>query len=69
MKENIKQTFSIALPVLLYEQLLQEVGRGRISSFVRELVEKELNKTSRSDLKAAYQSLEDSDDYQKEAKE
>ena len=38
---EVKQTFSISLPTPLYQQLLQEVGRGNISKFVKKAVEKE----------------------------
>jgi len=71
MRENIiaKQTFSISLPIPLYEQLLQEVGRGRISSFVKKLVEKELKKTDQRSLKEAYQLLKNCSQYQTEAEE
>jgi len=65
----IKQTFSITLPILLYEQLLQEVGRGNISRFVKKAVEKELKKTDKQSLREAYQMLESCQDYQIEAEE
>ena len=66
---NIKQTLSITLPVPLYEQLLQEVGKGKISQFNKKVVEKELKKTDKQSLKAAYQALENCSEYQKEAEE
>jgi hypothetical protein len=65
----IKQTFSITLPVPLYEQLLQEVGKGNISKFIKKVVEKELKKTDKQSLKTAYQALENCPEYQKEAEE
>jgi len=37
-----RYTFSIILPVLLYQKLLNKAGRGRVSTFVREVLEKEL---------------------------
>ncbi|CAG8627284.1 20085_t:CDS:2 [Gigaspora margarita] len=66
---NIKQTFSITLPVPLYEQLLQEVGKGKISQFIKKAVEKELKKTDKQSLKTAYQALENCSEYQSEAEE
>lgn len=66
---NIKQTFSITLPTPLYEQLLQEIGKGKISQFIKKVVEKELKKTDRQSLKTAYQSLENCPEYQSEAEE
>ena len=71
MKEHtiIKQTFSITLPILLYEQLLQEVGRRNVSRFVKKVVEKELKKTDKKSLREAYQMLESCQDYQTEAEE
>ncbi|CAG8550167.1 4754_t:CDS:2, partial [Cetraspora pellucida] len=56
--KNKPQTFSIVLPVPLYQQLLQEVGKGNISKFVKKAIQKELKKTDKQSLKAAYQALE-----------
>ena len=50
-------------------QLLQEVGKGKISQFIKKVVEKELKKTDKQSLKAAYQALENCSEYQKEAEE
>ncbi|CFW92704.1 conserved protein of unknown function [endosymbiont DhMRE of Dentiscutata heterogama] len=66
---EVKQTFSISLPTPLYEQLLREIGKGNISKFVKKAVEKELKKTDKQSLKAAYQALENCSEYQKEAEE
>lgn len=66
---NLKQTFSITLPTDLYEQLINEVGKGKVSKFIKTVVEKELNKVDKKNLKAAYQALENCPDYQKEAGE
>ncbi|CAG8613663.1 2815_t:CDS:1, partial [Cetraspora pellucida] len=57
------------LPTPLYEQLLREIGKGNISKFVKKAVEKELKKTDKQSLKAAYQALENCSEYQKEAEE
>jgi hypothetical protein len=64
-----KQTFSITLPIPLYEQLLQEIGRGKISQFIKKVVEKEFKKTDRQNLKSVYQALENCQEYQLEAEE
>ena len=71
MRENVnlKQTFSITLPTNLYEQLLMEIGKGNISKFIKQVVEKELRKADKKSLKTAYQVLENCPDYQKEAEE
>ena len=61
------QTFSITLPTSLYQQVLQNIGRGKISSFVRNLIDKELNQ--RQALRTAYQALENCPEYQREAEE
>jgi hypothetical protein len=36
------RTFSINLPFPLYERLLGKAGKGRVSTFIKKLVEKEL---------------------------
>jgi hypothetical protein len=54
LKEQAKQTFSITLPIPLYEQLLQEVGKGKISKFVREIIEEKLV-AEKENLGRAYQ--------------
>ncbi|CAI2162042.1 2944_t:CDS:2 [Funneliformis geosporum] len=38
-----KQTLSITIPISLYQKLQQEVGKGKISQFIKNLVEKELS--------------------------
>jgi hypothetical protein len=45
---EIKQTLSITLPVSLYQQLCQEVGKGNISKFIRETVEEKLIKEKKT---------------------
>lgn len=69
MKIIPKQTFSITLPVPLYEQLLQEVGRGNISKFVKKVVEKELRQVDKKTLRETYLALENCPEYQAEAEE
>ena len=51
---EIKQTLSITLPVGLYQQLCQEIGKGNISKFIREIVEEKLTQEKKS-LGQAYQ--------------
>ena len=40
---QLKQTFSIQLPVDLYGELLKKVGKGKISSYIREMLEENLS--------------------------
>ena len=51
---QIKQTLSITLPIPLYQKLLQEVGKGQISKFIRQTIEERLNLEKES-LGLAYQ--------------
>lgn len=37
-----KQTLSITIPISLYQKLQQEVGKGKISKFIKETVEEKL---------------------------
>lgn len=39
---QLRQTFSIQLPVDLYSELLKKVGKGRVSSFIKEMLEERL---------------------------
>ena len=39
MKVETRQTFSINLPTSLYQRLVNEAGRGRVSTFIKELLE------------------------------
>jgi hypothetical protein len=40
---QLKQTFSVQLPVDLYGELLKKVGKGKISSYIREMLEEKLD--------------------------
>ena len=40
---QLRQTFSIHLPVDLYQELMKKVGKGKISTFIREIVEERLS--------------------------
>jgi len=51
---EVKQTLSITLPVPLYQKLLQEIGKGQISKFIRQTIEQRLNQEKES-LGLAYQ--------------
>ena len=64
-----KQTFSITLPLSLYQQLLTKVGRGKISEFARQTFQEKLNPVDLVSLSANYQALEECEEYQIEAQE
>jgi len=51
---EVKQTLSITLPIPLYQKLLQEIGKGQISKFIRQTIEQRLNQEKES-LGLAYQ--------------
>ncbi len=42
MKAEPRYTFSIQLPISLHQKLLNKVGRGKVSTFIKEVLEKEL---------------------------
>jgi hypothetical protein len=37
-----RHTFSIQLPTSLYQKVVDKAGRGRVSVFIREMLEREL---------------------------
>lgn len=39
---ELSRTFSVYLPVSLYERLLDKAGKGRLNTFIKGLIEKEL---------------------------
>ena len=54
------RTFSINLPLNLYERLLSKAGKRRVSTFIRGLVEKELDDSEEEllqEYKEAYQDI------------
>ena len=51
---QLRQTFSIHLPVNLYQDLLKKVGKGKISTFIKEMLEEKLGE-EKSCLGNAYQ--------------
>jgi metal-responsive CopG/Arc/MetJ family transcriptional regulator len=42
MRIEARHTFSINLPTPLYQKLVDKAGRGKISIFIRQVLEKEL---------------------------
>lgn len=70
---QLRQTFSIHLPVDLYQELLKKVGKGKISTFIKQLLEEKLiteeqqkKEEFRQKLIADYQSIAKSRKIQKE---
>ena len=39
---QLRQTFSINLPLDLYKELMKRVGKGKISTYIREMLEEKL---------------------------
>lgn len=42
MKAEPRYTFSIQLPISLHQKLLNKAGKGRVSTFIKGVLEKEL---------------------------
>jgi hypothetical protein len=66
-----RYTFSINLPIPLYQKVLDKAGKGRISTFIKELLEKELGSSEeqlKQQLIKDYQSQSKSKKLQKELK-
>jgi len=42
MEIEPRHTFSINLPTSLYQKIVDKAGRGKVSVFIREMLEKEL---------------------------
>jgi len=42
MKAEPRYTFSIQLPISLHQKLLNKVGKGKVSVFIKGILEKEL---------------------------
>jgi hypothetical protein len=73
MKVEPRHTFSIYLPTSLYQKLIDKAGKGKISTFVREVLEEKLIKEEqqkkeefRQELIADYKSVAKSKKIQKE---
>jgi len=43
--EDLKHTFSIQLPIGLYKKIVNEAGKGKVSTFIRGILERELGKS------------------------
>ena len=73
MKVEPRYTFRIYLPTSLYQKLIDKAGKGKISTFVREVLEEKLLKEEqqkkeefRQELIADYKSVTKSKKIQKE---
>ena len=67
MKVESRHTFSINLPTSLYQKVLDRAGRGRISTFIKEILEKMLTaeeKNQKEKLIAGYQKRANNKDLQ-----
>jgi len=42
MKAEPRYTFSIQLPISLHQKLINKTGKGKVSTFIKEVLEKEL---------------------------
>ena len=42
MKVEPRHTFSINLPTSLYQKIVDKAGKGKVSVFIREILEKEV---------------------------
>ena len=74
-KIESRHTFSIYLPTSLYQKLVDKAGKGKISTFVKKVLEEKLVKEEQQKKKefqkkliADYQSLAKSKKIQKEMK-
>jgi len=70
-----RHSFSIYLPTSLYQKLLDKAGRGKINTFIKQVLEEKLVKEEqqrkeefRQKLIADYQSAAESKKIQQEAK-
>jgi hypothetical protein len=69
MKVEPRHTFSINLPTSLYQRLVDKAGKGRVSVFIREMLEKELGEEKlKQQLIKGYQAQAKSKKLQKELK-
>jgi hypothetical protein len=42
MRTEPRYTFSINLPISLYQRLLNEAGKGKVSTFIKQVLEEKL---------------------------
>jgi len=58
MKVEPRHTFSINLPTSLYQKVVGKAGKGRVSVFIREVLEKELGEEQlKQQLIKSYQAV------------
>jgi hypothetical protein len=64
-----RHTFSIQLPTALYQKIVDKAGRGKISTFIKQVLEKELGEEQlRQQLIKDYQTQAKSKKLQKESR-
>jgi hypothetical protein len=75
MRVEPRHTFSIYLPTSLYQKLVDKAGRGKVSTFIKQVLEEKLiteeqqkKEEFQKKLIADYQSVARSKKAQKEAK-
>lgn len=61
-----RQIFSVYLPTSLYQKLVDRAGKGKINTFIKQVLEKELA-SEKQQLISDYQSVAESKKAQKEA--
>jgi metal-responsive CopG/Arc/MetJ family transcriptional regulator len=67
MKVEPRHTFSIQLPTYLYQKVVDKAGKGKVSFFIREVLEKELGEERlKQQLIASYQAVAKSQKRQSE---
>lgn len=69
MKVESRHTFSIQLPTPLYQKIVDKAGRGKVSVFIKQVLEKELNSGEeqfKKKLIADYKSVAQNKKIQKE---
>jgi len=58
MKVEPRHTFSIQLPTSLYQKVVDRAGKGKVSVFIKQVLEKELGEEQlRQKLIASYQAV------------
>jgi len=60
-----RQIFSVYLPTSLYQKLVDRAGKGKINTFIKQVLEKELA-SEKQQLISDYQSVAESKKAQKE---
>ena len=68
-KAEPKHTFSVNLPVPLYQKIVDKAGRGKVSFFIKQVLEKELGEEQlKQQLIKGYQAQAKNKKLQKELK-